>query len=152
MPPFIHSSPEPVPNHKEYKVEKILDSRLRMYDGRTGYYVKWKNFGSEYNSWVDERDIRNAEQLIVDHELHKSYKVMNKYMHLDSWEELVYEIFAVYKVNSYDEDMTVIFSLISGEIARADLKVCKARFPQQMLEFYESHLDWKTGDLGEVNN
>lgn len=26
------------------------------HQGRVGYYVKWKNYGPEHNSWVDEQD------------------------------------------------------------------------------------------------
>jgi hypothetical protein len=38
--------PEPT-----YRVEKILKTRVK--DGKKQYYVKWLNFPSSDNSWVD---------------------------------------------------------------------------------------------------
>jgi Chromo (CHRromatin Organisation MOdifier) domain len=28
----------------------------RLIQGRMGYFVKWKGYGKEENSWVDEKD------------------------------------------------------------------------------------------------
>ena len=38
-----------------YKVEKILKRRTR--NGKPQIYVKWLDFGSAHNSWIDESDI-----------------------------------------------------------------------------------------------
>ncbi|KAJ3501604.1 hypothetical protein NMY22_g18868 [Coprinellus aureogranulatus] len=50
---------------EEYEIEKILDAKRGVFaDGRIGYYVKWKGYDSNENSWVDEADIGGAEELV----------------------------------------------------------------------------------------
>jgi len=50
---------------EEYEIEKILDAKHGMFpSGRLGFLVKWKGYGEEHNSWVDERDAGNATDLI----------------------------------------------------------------------------------------
>jgi len=50
---------------EEYEIEQILKhNRGQFPDGRIGYFVKWKNYGPEHNSWVDEEDAGNAQELI----------------------------------------------------------------------------------------
>ncbi|KAI0079104.1 hypothetical protein K474DRAFT_1659601 [Panus rudis PR-1116 ss-1] len=51
---------------EEFEIEKILDHRRGMFEGRTGYLVKWKGYGHEDNSWVDENDV-HAEDLKRDY-------------------------------------------------------------------------------------
>lgn len=64
---------------EEYEIEKILDAKKGQFSGvspfilcspvirdqsmcplatkgRMGYFVKWKGYGEEHNSWVDEHD------------------------------------------------------------------------------------------------
>ncbi|PPQ69488.1 hypothetical protein CVT26_002834 [Gymnopilus dilepis] len=49
----------------EYEIEEVLDARRGFFpEGRMGYYVKWKGYGPEDNSWVDEKDIENAQDLV----------------------------------------------------------------------------------------
>jgi len=50
---------------EEYEIEKILDAKKGQFSGgRMGYFVKWKGYGEEHNSWVDEHDAGNAKELI----------------------------------------------------------------------------------------
>ncbi|EMD39166.1 hypothetical protein CERSUDRAFT_93209 [Gelatoporia subvermispora B] len=50
---------------EEYEIEKILDAKLGTFpEGRYGYLVKWRGYGSEHNSWVDEKDAENAKDLV----------------------------------------------------------------------------------------
>lgn len=52
---------------EEYEIEAILDAKKGQFPGgRMGYLVKWKNYGEEHNSWVDEDDAGNALELIQD--------------------------------------------------------------------------------------
>ncbi|KAL4066125.1 hypothetical protein J3A83DRAFT_360255 [Scleroderma citrinum] len=52
---------------EEYEIEAILDARKGQFSGgRMGYFVKWKGYSSEHNSWVDEDDAGNAQELIDD--------------------------------------------------------------------------------------
>ncbi|CCM02567.1 uncharacterized protein FIBRA_04670 [Fibroporia radiculosa] len=61
---------------EEYEIEKILEAKLGTFpDGRMGYLVKWKGYGEEHNSWVDEQDAGNAQNLIEDYwARHKNMK------------------------------------------------------------------------------
>ncbi|KAF8141912.1 hypothetical protein EV363DRAFT_1425922 [Boletus edulis] len=50
---------------EEYEIEKILDAKKGQFSGgRMGYFVKWKGYDEQHNSWVDERDAGNAKDLI----------------------------------------------------------------------------------------
>ncbi|RPD64176.1 hypothetical protein L226DRAFT_533488 [Lentinus tigrinus ALCF2SS1-7] len=52
-------------DEEEYEIEAILDAKHGSFpNGRTGYLVKWKNYGEEHNSWVDENDAQGAKELI----------------------------------------------------------------------------------------
>ncbi|KIM44816.1 hypothetical protein M413DRAFT_442783 [Hebeloma cylindrosporum] len=52
----------------EYEIEQVLDAKRGYFpDGRMGYFVKWKGYGSEENSWVDEQDALNAGDLVKEY-------------------------------------------------------------------------------------
>ncbi len=63
--------PDLIDGDKHYEVEKVLNSRQRKVWGRQGelsrsvtnYFVKWKGYGPESNSWVQEDDM-DADELI----------------------------------------------------------------------------------------
>jgi len=49
----------------EYEIEQVLDAKRGVFpDGRMGYFVKWKGYGPNENSWVDEQDAINATELV----------------------------------------------------------------------------------------
>jgi RNase H-like domain found in reverse transcriptase/Reverse transcriptase (RNA-dependent DNA polymerase)/Integrase zinc binding domain/Chromo (CHRromatin Organisation MOdifier) domain/Retroviral aspartyl protease len=56
-------APEIVGGEKRYEVEEVLDSRMRY--RRLQYLVRWKGYGYEENSWLDERDL-DAPALLAD--------------------------------------------------------------------------------------
>ncbi|KAJ2991661.1 hypothetical protein NUW54_g8135 [Trametes sanguinea] len=54
-------------DEEEYEIEAILDAKHGTFpEGRVGYLVKWKGYGDEHNSWVDERDAEGAQDLIAE--------------------------------------------------------------------------------------
>ncbi len=63
--------PDLIEGEEHYEVEKVLNSRQRNVRGRQGelsrrvtdYFVKWKGYGPESNSWVREDDM-NTDELI----------------------------------------------------------------------------------------
>ncbi len=76
-PTFPNQEQPPLPpldlidDFKHYKVKKVLDSRCRKVRGKVGqpwrsvtdYFVKWKGYGPESKSWVQE-DKMDADELI----------------------------------------------------------------------------------------
>ncbi|KAI0323268.1 hypothetical protein GY45DRAFT_1376447 [Cubamyces sp. BRFM 1775] len=54
-------------DEEEYELEAILDAKHSTFPkGRMSYLVKWKGYGEEDNSWVDEKDAEGARDLIAD--------------------------------------------------------------------------------------
>ncbi|EAU90049.2 hypothetical protein CC1G_08322 [Coprinopsis cinerea okayama7 len=214
---------------EEYEIEEILDAqRGRFPGGRLAYFVRWKGYGPEDDSWVDEKDAGNAQELIdnfwkkknkhdelraqkeaksakkarqstASASVRKSgstatsrgtksarsheddmdvdrdedsppaskrvkrapkttgrsvsetpepqapeFKSMDaSYMKVADWEPLVKQIDTVERV---DDDLIVYFTLKSGEQVRESSKVCRKRFPQKLIDFYERNLRWKMAD------
>ncbi|KIK49071.1 hypothetical protein CY34DRAFT_70603 [Suillus luteus UH-Slu-Lm8-n1] len=51
---------------EEYEIEDVIESNKGYFgDGKFGYFVKWKGYPSEDNSWVHEDDAANAQDLIT---------------------------------------------------------------------------------------
>jgi len=63
-----------------------------------------------------------------------------------SWETLVKNVDTVERVG---ETLMVFFTLHTGEAVREDTKICKERFPQKLLQFYEDNLRWRQIDQDE---
>jgi hypothetical protein len=66
--------PEPPPivivdGHEEFEVEKILSSRIR--NNRISYRVRWKGFNAGDDTWENEENLRNSQNLIS--EFHASH-------------------------------------------------------------------------------
>jgi hypothetical protein len=49
-------------DNKEWEVKEVKD-KLQQKE-KTSYLVKWKRWPTEYNLWVSEADIRNAQEAI----------------------------------------------------------------------------------------
>jgi len=228
---------------EEYEIEEVLDARRGFFpEGRMGYFVKWKGYGPDDNSWVDEKDSENARELVdefwrknpqkkkvavagrksVDKKSPKkprkstatddtsdageistkkrgrkssSHKVgsgdemdvdeekpakkakkdsaqpsktnakkvnttspeedevhlgtMKKYMSMASWEGLIKTIDTVER--SDDDELKIFFTLNNGERVMETSAICKQRFPQKLLEFYEANLKWRhAGDASDL--
>jgi len=205
----------------EYEIEEIMDAKRGAFpEGRMGYLVKWKGYGEEENSWVDERDTENAKELVAEfwrknpkkkprksvepssakrarkssvadesedasttkkrgrkptikidsgedeEEPSRNRKVrkaekppakgqkmseepqprlhdMAKYMDRESWEDLVDTVDTVERT---DDGLFIYFTLKSGEYIRDNADVCRKRFPQKLLSFYESNLKWRAAE------
>jgi len=51
-----------------YEIEAILDAKMGYFaTGRYGYLVRWKGYGPEEDSWVDEPDAEGATDLIEEY-------------------------------------------------------------------------------------
>ena len=54
-------------NDEDYdEIEKIVDKRVDS-DGQVEYFVKWKGYGDEENTWLPIENI-DAEEMIKDYE------------------------------------------------------------------------------------
>ncbi len=120
-PPMFPNQEQPLPpppdlidGEEHYEIEKVLDSRERKVRGKAGepwrwttdYFVKWKGYGPESNTWVRENDM-DADELIDDYlaehvdmvngkkedwEYHTDPRTGKK---LRSWDEL-YELWDIF--------------------------------------------------------
>ncbi|TFK17880.1 hypothetical protein FA15DRAFT_675732 [Coprinopsis marcescibilis] len=69
---------------------------------------------------------------------------MNQYMHVADWETLVKTVDTVERGD--DSHLVIYFTLHNGQQVREKSDICKERFPQALLEFYENNLRWKVAE------
>lgn len=117
--PNQEQPPPPLPDlidgEEHYEVEKILDSRQRTVQGRRGeppnritdYFVKWKGYGPESNSWVRESDMDANE--LVEEFLHENVdavvtRPLRCYKNPVTGEELWYRDYYDERFNNGDYD------------------------------------------------
>ncbi len=68
--------PELINDEEEFEIEEILDSKPRTIRGGRGkksyevidYFVKWKGWTREHNSWVRDSEMGNAQEAIEEYE------------------------------------------------------------------------------------
>ncbi len=68
--------PDLINDEEEFEIEEILDSRPRTIRGGRGkkpydvidYFVKWKGWTREHNSWVRDSEMGNAQEAIEEYE------------------------------------------------------------------------------------
>ncbi|ETW79255.1 hypothetical protein HETIRDRAFT_428870 [Heterobasidion irregulare TC 32-1] len=74
---------------------------------------------------------------------------IKKYRDLTSWEDLVAKIETVEKSG---DDLIVFFKLKkNAEPCKEVSSICNEKFPQKMIQFYESNLRWKHSELSDEN-
>lgn len=68
--------PDLIDEEEEYEVEEVLDSRPQHIRGKKGkrpqtttdYFVKWKGWTREHNSWVRESEMEHAQEAVKEYE------------------------------------------------------------------------------------
>ena len=60
----VPAEPVEVKGQPEYKVEEVLDSRLKR--GKLEYLVKWSGYTDEYNTWELASNLENSKEAIED--------------------------------------------------------------------------------------
>ena len=80
--------PEPVEvkGQPEYKVEEVLDSRLKK--GKLEYLVKWSGYTDEYNTWEPVFNLENSKEAIED--FHKENPSAPRRLRANIFEGLVF--------------------------------------------------------------
>ncbi|SJL06862.1 uncharacterized protein ARMOST_10204 [Armillaria ostoyae] len=67
--------PDLIDNKEQWEIEEVLDSKTRKVQGSRGqlsttvidYFIKWKGWTWEHNSWVTEKDMGNAKEAIAEY-------------------------------------------------------------------------------------
>ena len=68
-------SPRPKQSREVYEVEKIVNKRRIKNSDEYEYEVKWKSYGSSYNTWQTLNELRDAMEMVVLYEKEQSEKV-----------------------------------------------------------------------------
>ncbi|KAF9499541.1 hypothetical protein BDN71DRAFT_1441670 [Pleurotus eryngii] len=69
---------------------------------------------------------------------------MNQYTDMPDWEPLIQSVDTV--CSTEEGLLEVFFTLNSGERVKEASKICKERFPNKLIDFYEAHLKWRSVD------
>ncbi|SJL13543.1 uncharacterized protein ARMOST_16987 [Armillaria ostoyae] len=67
--------PDLIDNEEQWEIEEVLDSKPRKVRGKHGqpsttvidYFIKWKGWTCEHNSWVTEKEMGNAKEAIAEY-------------------------------------------------------------------------------------
>ncbi|KZS94615.1 hypothetical protein SISNIDRAFT_453567 [Sistotremastrum niveocremeum HHB9708] len=212
---------------EEFEIEEILKHSKGYYEeGIFAYFVKWKGYAEDENTWVNEPDAIGAQDLITEYwekkggrpsptkgrgkatkgrksgasnasaaSVEPSEKAsaskrsnqrkrklseetedeapsaskrkarestadsvpqaitvddddeignMQQWMSKKNWESIVKEINTVER--DANGELLIYFTLHNGSKVMEPAKLCRTRFPQKMVSFYESHLRWREQD------
>ncbi|TFK52033.1 hypothetical protein OE88DRAFT_1498418 [Heliocybe sulcata] len=66
---------------------------------------------------------------------------MSRYYNKKNWESLIARVDTVERTP--DDRLIIYFTTTDGKQVKEDSKICKERFPQGLLNFYEANLRWK---------
>ncbi|SJK99918.1 uncharacterized protein ARMOST_03229 [Armillaria ostoyae] len=67
--------PDLIDGKEQWEVKEVLDSKTRKVHGKQGqpstmvidYFIKWKGWTREHNSWVTEKEMDNAKEAIAEY-------------------------------------------------------------------------------------
>ena len=73
----------------EYKVEEVLDSRLKW--GKLKYLAKWSGYADDHNTWEPKLNLDNSKEVI--NNFHKSNPSALRKFHANIFKGLVFKSF-----------------------------------------------------------
>ena len=66
-PNFLRPPPDLIDREEEYEVEAVLGHRGRP--GRCTFLIRWKGYSTAEDTWEPERNLGNAQPLIMDYKI-----------------------------------------------------------------------------------
>ena len=149
-----------------FEVEKILDKRINS-SGIVQYFLKWKNFSNEYNTWEPEQNL-NCRKLIDSFE--KKYaarkpndssnskkspeKNKSDYIPTFDTSKIPEKIIGI---TDQDKENKFLIQWKSVNIEKADVDLVPVEYasynwPDLVIKFYEDKLEWNPEDYIQNNN
>lgn len=162
-------SEEPAEEANEFSVEKILDSRV--VNGKVEYFLKWKGYSSEENTWEPEENLDCDDLIQAFKESRKKKEAKEessgrKSKLKDATDES--KVVPAKRKSTGEKKMGFDRGLVPEEIigatddhgklmflmkwknaANADLvpaEQANVKCPQIVIKFYESRLTWQSAD------
>merc|ERR1712055_803851 len=138
---------------EEYSVEKVLDKRVRS--GVVEYFLKWKGYGEEDNTWEPEANL-DCPELIEAFEI--AHKKAKKTVEEDNRPRGFDRGLDAEKIiGATDSSGELMFLMKWRGTDEADLvpaRQANTRCPQVVIKFYEERLTWhsSTNDEEEGNH
>ncbi|RWS06120.1 chromobox protein 1-like protein [Dinothrombium tinctorium] len=156
---------------EEYVVEKILDKRVR--GGKTEYYLKWKGYSDEDNTWEPMENL-DCPELIAEFEEERKKRKQEKPKDTKRKQTVNGEsekkkrkadddskprgfdrgLEAEKIIGATDASGELMFLIKWKDSEEADLvpaKIANIKCPQVVIRFYEERLTWRTSSAHEEN-
>ncbi|KAL5288873.1 HP1A.2 family protein [Megaselia abdita] len=122
---------------EDYEVEKVVD--IRELNGEIGYFVKWKGWPEETNSWVAAKDMMCGE-LIDEFEKTGKSQLSRKYNPFQRGFQAERIIRAV-----LDDKNQIFFEIKFYEKERPELvssKVANVQVTKMVIDYYQQKIEW----------
>ncbi|KAL5279020.1 HP1A family protein [Megaselia abdita] len=117
-----------------FEVEAILNRRHNK--GTVEYLVKWQNFDSKDNSWVQAKDMvcpGLIEQFEIDHVMHETLNPFQRGFEAECLKDAMLENGLKFFVKFYGKQK---LEWVSNTVVRAEC-------PQLLIEYYENRVEWE---------
>ncbi|KAL4711912.1 hypothetical protein ACJJTC_006081 [Scirpophaga incertulas] len=163
---------------EEFSVEKVLDRRMR--NGKVEYYLKWKGYNDDDNTWEPEENLDCPDLIQAFEDARKKKEAEGKLIKVEKYvpkrkSSATPDLKGAKKIKSDDKkasgfdrglepEKIIGATDSSGELMflmkwqgtdEADLvpaKQANIRCPQVVIQFYEERLTWHTPTPDDANN
>ncbi|KAA0201354.1 hypothetical protein HAZT_HAZT001082 [Hyalella azteca] len=133
---------------EEYSVEKILDRRIK--GGRVEYFLKWKGYGDEDNTWEPEANL-DCPELIAEFENARKKDEAKKKEEgkkkTDSKKRSAADEGSAKKKPKKGVEIALMRGTDEADLVPA--RQANTRCPQVVIKFYEERLTWHSSNADE---